>query len=256
MNWTRWTTPRRGAIGLLIGALAFSATANIMLWKRVQDEAREGALRRLDPIGLRTFARDRERPRLPGTGLVVVVYGDSRAAVWPMPSLAGVTIVNRGIGGQSTEQLVARYAVDVAPLRPTTLVVQAGVNDLTTLPLLPDQRADIIRRCKANLARLVQLARADSADVVLTTIFPRGRSRWFARNSEIDAAIADVNAFITSLHHDRVFIVDTTPMLADAAGYVRPLLAADELHLNDAGYAAISPPVIAAVQELSLGRAR
>ena len=238
---------RRLAVVVLIGALAFSATASVVLWQRVTRLERELAHGRLDPLGFRVFADARppatSEPRL-------VMYGDSRIAAWPALDLPGVAQINRGIAGQSTAQLVLRYARDVSPLRPRVVVVQAGVNDLMALEHLPEERARIVRDCKANLAGLVALARRDGATVVMTTVFPRAIAP--SSRGAIDAAIAEVNAFLAGLAAPDVRVVDLTGVLTDREGRLHPEFAVDRLHLSAAGYAAISPVVTAHVRTLSL----
>ena len=38
--------------------------------------------------------------------------------------------VTNGIGAQTSEYVVARFDVDIAPLKPDVVIVQVGINDL------------------------------------------------------------------------------------------------------------------------------
>ena len=63
----------------------------------------------------------------------VVFMGDSITAVWPMfaPHLFdNDKAINRGIGGQTTPQMLLRFKVDVLQLSPDAVVILAGTNDL------------------------------------------------------------------------------------------------------------------------------
>ncbi|GLC25531.1 SGNH/GDSL hydrolase family protein [Roseisolibacter agri] len=251
MKRSLWPAPRRVGIALLLAALAFSIMANVKLWRLVNGLERAAARQALDPIGLEVFASDRAAATRPA-GRRLVMFGDSRVVTWPVLVVPGLEYVNRGIGGQSTAQLVLRYPVDVAPLQPSVVLVQAGVNDLTKLAQFPEERASILRQCKANLARLVTLARADSSRVLLTTIFPRSSAARGGRAAPVDAAIAEVNAYIRTLAGPGVRVLDVVPLLVGPDGGVRPEFADDSVHLNAAGYEAISRSVL---QELELLKA-
>jgi len=65
----------------------------------------------------------------------VVFFGDSRAYDWPAPSgLEGLEFVNRGIGNQTTAQVLGRFEAHIAPLHPQVVVLQVGINDLKLIP--------------------------------------------------------------------------------------------------------------------------
>ncbi len=52
--------------------------------------------------------------------------------------------VNRGIGNQTTAQVLGHFHAHVAPLHPQTIILQVGINDLKTIPLFPEQAETII----------------------------------------------------------------------------------------------------------------
>ena len=60
-------------------------------------------------------------------------WGLLAAFIYPVllgPSFAVTRWVNRGLGGQTTSQVLHRYPIDVAPLKPAVVVLVVGVNDL------------------------------------------------------------------------------------------------------------------------------
>jgi lysophospholipase L1-like esterase len=67
--------------------------------------------------------------------LTVLFYSDSRAADWPPPDLPDLLFVNRGVPGQTSTEALRRWTTYGAPLRPDIVVLQVGVNDLTTASL-------------------------------------------------------------------------------------------------------------------------
>src|SRR5437870_3849107 len=111
------TPPRPHRIrGWLMALLAAALLASLVLnaWLAVQ--ARQYYLElnqtRLDPLGLNAYPGGSRGPGTPEPGVspgTVVFFGDSRAAQWPAPELAGFTFANRGIGAQTSAQALQRF---------------------------------------------------------------------------------------------------------------------------------------------------
>src|SRR5581483_10579152 len=61
----------------------------------------------------------------------VVFMGDSITDLWDIAeSFPGKPYVNRGIGGQTTPQMLVRMYPDVIVLKPAAVVILAGTNDI------------------------------------------------------------------------------------------------------------------------------
>ncbi len=223
--------------------LLLSITANVLLYERARQYYLQLNASHLDPLGLSVFADTSAAIRPP----VIVFFGDSRAAQWTVPSqVQDVTFINRGIGNQTTAQILGRFQEHVTPLHPQIIIIQAGINDLKTIPLFPDMKETIIYDCKANLKQIVELSLATGAEVIVTTIFPLGKLPMARRpfwSDDVKIAINDVNAFIETLASDRVKVFDTGKVLANSDGIVYPQYSQDFLHLNPAGYDALNEAI-------------
>ena len=71
----------------------------------------------------------------------VVFMGDSITDLWRLDEyFAGKGYVNRGIGGQTTPQMLVRMYPDVIDLKPAVMVLLAGTNDIArnTGPMTSD----------------------------------------------------------------------------------------------------------------------
>jgi lysophospholipase L1-like esterase len=194
---------------------------------------------RLDPLGLKAYPLAKELLPRPN----VVFFGDSRAEQWVKPDGLKATIANRGIGNQTTTQVLGRFHKHVAPLKPEVLVLQVGVNDLKTIPLFPKQKDQIIRTCKENIAQLVKAGTDSGARVIVTTIFPLGKvplERKPFWSDDVAAAIVEVNAYLKTLEGGSVRVFDATPVLANAQGMTEAKYSRDLLHLQPEGYAALN----------------
>ncbi len=200
---------------------------------------------RLDPFELNHPFSSVE-PLLPGQKRVIF-FGDSRAEQWPVPDDPAFQFVNRGIGGETSAQTLGRFAAQVAPLHPDVVVLQICINDLKTIPIFPDEESIIEANCLANIRDIIRQSNEIGATVILTTIFPVTvasiERRLFFWSDAVARSIRVVNGHLSELTADHVRLLDTYALLAEN-GLTRPDYAADTLHLNADGYAALNPALL------------
>lgn len=233
--------------GLGAAALVTSALLNLFLYREVERWTRLFNLTRLNPLALGEFGSGEAERAEP----VVLFFGDSRARAWPAPALPGANVANRGADGQTSVQCLLRFDAHVTALQPDVVLIQVGINDLVAIASLPDEQDSLVEETGNNIAELVDRARGLGATVIVTTIFPPGRIPLVYRpfwSDEIDEAVVEVNERIRRLAREGVVVFDTVPILAGDDGSVRPPYAADELHLNAAGYDALNEALIPLLQ--------
>jgi lysophospholipase L1-like esterase len=241
---------------VLAAGLMLSLAVNLALAALLRRVYAEAHAIRLDPTGAAVYAGAATPPADPAQPRIVL-FGDSRAQAWTDPPVPqGCEAVNRGIGNQTTAQILLRLDRDVLRLGPRVVVLQAGVNDLKTLGLFPDRAGAIVEGCRANLRAIVDRLRAAGITVVVTTIFPVGPPELARRPIWSDAtveAIDEVNRSLRDLAGVGVIVVDCDPVLRQGH-YIDPRLSADTLHLNPAGYraldAALRPALARALSDL------
>ncbi len=162
----------------------------------------------------------------------IVFVGDSITEGWKMLdqdfAVLGVKVVDRGIGGDTTPNLVYRLEDDVLSLHPRALVILIGTNDLgehTT----PEQVA-------SNLRELLARIRAEYPTIPIAwcLVMPRGENGYADRIRELNARIAQL------VEADpQITVCDTFTPLALPDGKSNPDdFMPDRLHLISAGYAA------------------
>ena len=239
-------------MAILGAVLLTSLGVNAVLVHTARRYVDEASAVRLDPAGLKVYATERPKPR--GNGPLLVLFGDSRAAMWPAPSTpTGYRVVNRGIGYQTTAQILLRLDEDLAPLRPSVVVVEAGVNDLKAIAEFPNRRDEIVADCKVNLARIVDECRRIGAAVVLVNVFGIGDVAFWRRpfwSPEVGVAVRDVNAFLPSLVREGVVLFDANAVLTDPRGEIPRAYQVDYLHVSPTAYAALNQsllPVLSAM---------
>lgn len=173
----------------------------------------------------------------------VVFVGDSLTAGWKDQAAAfpGITLANRGIGGDTSRGLLFRFQEDVLDLDPKAIVMCIGSNDLSA-------HADTSGVVE-NIAKMVTAARAKHSDLpfVLCTIAPRDNPKAPTK----PGALPDLNrklAALATAQHLTLFDLNAT--LADATGMPKAeVVGPDRLHLTAEGYrqwATALQPVLAA----------
>jgi lysophospholipase L1-like esterase len=235
---------------LLLIALMISIMLNSYLFVRGRQYYLQLNETRLDPLGLNYYTTNTDQQIFTKS---VVFLGDSRAAYWPSPSgLPQFDFINRGIGAQTSAQVLQRFDYHVKPLKPQIVIVQICINDLKTIPLFPEQKRDIIANCEANIQQIVKKSRDIDAVVILTTIFPIGRlplERKLFWSPDVALAINEVNSYIHTLKAQNVIIFDAYSILVDN-GLTQDNYAQDFLHLNTTGYDALNDELIHILENL------
>jgi len=241
---------------VLVVALAASLTANFYTSFRDRQTLTLYQQLILDPMGM-DYYLPRDKPEVPEGKGMAVFLGDSRAEAWPAPESDRFVFANRGISGQSSAQVLGRFANDIHPLRPEIIIIQVGVNDLAAIPFFLNRQEKIIADCKKNVQELTDLAVELDATVILTTIFPVGKSRfpWEADDSVgLASAVEEVNQYIHSLAREQIIVMDTGEILADSKGFLKPEFSQDTVHLNERGYQALNVALSSILESIAEGK--
>ncbi len=181
----------------------------------------------------------------------IVFFGDSITDIWPIEEyFPGKPYINRGIGGQTTPQMLVRFRQDVIDLQPKAVVILAGTNDIAgnTGPM---RLEDI----EANFASFAELARAHDIKVIYASILPvhnyTPRSQdFFAQRSP--AKILELNRWLKNYCGSQAtscVYLDYFSALVDEKGLLKKELAEDGLHPNAAGYKIMAPLAEAAIEK-------
>lgn len=229
-------------ISILLILLVISLISNAILYSELNKYYRGLYSTILDPIGLSYFQGDNNS--LQNETKTAIFLGDSRAAQWVSPEIEGFTFINRGIGNQTSAQVLLRYEEHVQTMQPDIVILQVCINDLKTIPLFPERKNKIITNCKVNLQGLVDKSLAINSKVILTTVFPTSGQVPLARqlvwSEDVYHAINEVNSFIRDFQNENVIIFDAAGVLANPSGNIKPEYVHDLLHLNTTGYEALN----------------
>jgi lysophospholipase L1-like esterase len=179
----------------------------------------------------------------------VIFFGDSITDIWKLEDyFPGKPYVNRGIGGQTTPQMLVRYRQDVIDLQPKVVVILAGTNDIAgnTGPM---RNEDI----EANFASFAELARVHGIHVVYSSILPvhnytERAKDFFAQRPQ--ARILALNDWLKDYcTKNNIVYVDYFSALVDDKGMLKKDLADDGLHPNAGGFKVMAPLAETAIQK-------
>jgi lysophospholipase L1-like esterase len=179
----------------------------------------------------------------------VVFFGDSITDIWKLDeSFPGKHYINRGIGGQTTPQMLVRFREDVIDLHPTVVVVLAGTNDIAG-----NTGDETLEQIEGDYATFAELAQANGIRLIFSSVMPinnyNQRALWFFLQRSREK-ILSLNEWIRKYcaDHDLLY-VDYFSAMVDARGMLKAELTSDGLHPNAAGFAVMAPLAQAAIDK-------
>ena len=179
----------------------------------------------------------------------VVFFGDSITDIWHLDeSFPGKPYVNRGIGGQTTSQMLVRFRQDVINLQAKVVVILAGTNDIAgnSGPISNEN-------IEANLTSIAELARANGVKVVFSSVLPvhnyTPQAQDFFAQRPMERILA-LNKWLKDYceKNDLVYL-DYFGAVVDDKGMLKRDLADDGLHPNKAGFAIMAPLAEKAIEK-------
>jgi lysophospholipase L1-like esterase len=195
----------------------------------------------------------RENAALPAaTPARVVFLGDSITEGWKLtdPGFFSGERLDRGISGQTTEQMLVRFRADVIELHPAVVHIMAGTNDIAG-----NTGATSLALIQGNIASMTELARAHGERVILASIPPASRFIWQPLLRPAAAVIAMNEWLRAYAAREQLIYVDYYAVLNDGQGGMKAEYSSDGTHPNAAGYAAMRPLAEAALRRtLAAGR--
>jgi hypothetical protein len=175
----------------------------------------------------------------------VVFMGNSITEFWKNVHpefFVGKPYVNRGIGGQTTSQMLLRFRADVVNLHPKVVVFLGGTNDIAgntgnvSLDMIED-----------NIFSMIELAKTNGIAVVLCSVLPVYDYPW-SPGREPAEKIIELNKALRfyAETHDITFVDFHSPMKNERNG-LRIELGEDGVHPNVTGYLIMEPLVETAI---------
>ena len=184
----------------------------------------------------------------------VVLLGASITFHWTRSRLpaAAAEIVNRGIPGQNSSQMLLRFQDDVIALRPAAVIIMEMTNDLRVFlraPADPLVRSVLLHRLQQNIRAMADIAEANKVKVALASVPPIGPDHQ--RLQRDPETLRQANQWIRAFAASRGYpVLDLFQPIAAADGTLPATLGPDGLHPNADGYARLAAAMSATLDSL------
>jgi lysophospholipase L1-like esterase len=164
----------------------------------------------------------------------LVFMGNSITEGWKLfdPNFFNSTdYVNRGIGGQTTPQMLIRFKQDVLDLKPKGVVILAGTNDIAgnTGPMS-------IQEIYNQIESMAGLAALNKIEVFLCSVLPVYDYPWKPGLKPAPKIVA-LNEMLKTLAGEKNYLyIDYFSQMSDDKNGLKASLGADGVHPNEKGY--------------------
>ena len=170
----------------------------------------------------------------------VLFIGDSITELWELYAYFDTDkfLVNRGIGGDTSEYLLKRLEADCLQLNPKTVVLMIGTNNIFRAE--PDywwrqdgiDRETVLEEYKQDILQIIEKIESKSIELVLCSVPPSEIAPPFDRELRFEMT-AKMNEFLKSL--GKTF-VDYTDVLSNDGKTLIYDYSPDGIHPNAYGY--------------------
>ena len=180
----------------------------------------------------------------------VVFMGNSIIQGWKMADpefFSNPRMINRGIGGQTTPQMLLRFDQDVINAGPRFVLILAGTNDIA------GNTGEItLYEIRDNIAKMAQMAIESNIQVILCSVLPAFDYPW-RPGRHPDKKIPQLNELIRDLAQEKnIYYLDFFTAMSDQRNGLPRKLASDGVHPTPEGYAIMKRLTIDAFKEVKL----
>ncbi|WP_396209341.1 GDSL-type esterase/lipase family protein [Flavobacterium sp.] len=164
----------------------------------------------------------------------IVLFGDSITQFWSNYDpdfFESNNLINKGISGQTTSQMLDRFDNDVIKLQPKTVVILAGINDIAE-----NNGPIAIDAVLHNVHIMVEKALQYKIEVLLCSLLPANRFYW---NPKIQPAskVLELNSLLKNYANTNALIfVDFFTAMVDTSNGLLHNYGTDGVHPNLEGY--------------------
>lgn len=182
----------------------------------------------------------------------LVLIGASYARGWPSDKpIAGYRMINKGVNGQQSFEMLARFESDVLALKPEGVIIWGFINDVFRSD--QPQIEQTLRRTRESIVAMVELAKKSGIVPILATeVTIRGKDEWkevigdlvgsllgkTSYQDYVNRHVREANQWLRELAvREQVQLLDFETVLADQQGVRRKELSKpDGSHISSRGY--------------------
>lgn len=178
----------------------------------------------------------------------VVFMGDSITENWltyQPDFFKNKFYINRGIGGQTTPQMLIRFKSDVVDLKPKTVIILAGINDIAE-----NTGPSTIKGIRNNIKGMLNIARENNIQVILCSVLPANTFPWRLDIDPTHKVTALNKQLLELTKQQQIIFADYYTPMANAAMGLKNELTYDGVHPNKMGYEVMVPIIESYLNQL------
>ena len=189
---------------------------------------------------LERYEGDNQKLPAPAVGeRRVVFFGNSITENWINADSAffkSKNFINRGIGGQTTPQMLVRFREDVINLKPEIVIILAGINDIAG-----NTGPSKIENVAGNIFSMAELARVNHITVILSSVLPASAIPWHPGIDPVPSIIK-LNLLLKGYaEKNQLIYIDYYSATVNTDNGFQKELTIDGVHPNLAGYKVMEP---------------
>lgn len=189
-----------------------------------------------DLINLKCYSEENKQvSRATANDRRIVFIGNSITEGWARMRPQFFTdnnFIGRGIGGQTSPQLLSRFRSDVVELNPYAVIINVGTNDIAENTGTYDQNFTL-----GNIKSMAEIAKANNIQVILSSVLPAAKFGWIPTITDSVEKIEALNREIKKYAATNNFIyIDYHTQLKDDEGGLKSHFGDDGVHPNSECY--------------------
>ena len=178
----------------------------------------------------------------------IVLIGDSITESWKGYSPEFFTenpyLINKGVGGETTPQILNRFNSDVVSLEPEFVIILAGINDIA-------QNTGYISVSEtfANIVSMVEIANSHNISPILCSVLPASKIVWKPEIKSADLVIELNEKLKKHCIENNMVYVDYFSSMVGEKKELRSDLTYDGVHPDKKGYLIMEKILLETIQK-------
>ncbi|MDG2492228.1 MAG: GDSL-type esterase/lipase family protein [Flavobacteriaceae bacterium] len=222
---------------LFVFSLVGSAHAQQPNNDKIQAQVNE-ILKTIDWGGLDRYSQINNRLKVLENKPNAVFMGNSITEGWSMTLpdfFSENNFINRGIGGQTTPQMLIRFRQDVINLKPKSVVILAGINDIAN-----NTKFYSIEVIAENIFSMVELAKANGITPIICSVLPADKFGWNPNILPADSVVKLNLLLKTYAVQNEVLYLNYYDKMNNEKGGLKDEFTNDGVHVTKKGYELMS----------------
>ena len=178
----------------------------------------------------------------------IVLIGDSITESWkgysPEFFAENPYLINKGVGGETTPQILDRFNSDVVSLEPEFVIILAGINDIA-------QNTGYISVSEtfANIVSMAEIANSHNISPILCSVLPASKIVWKPEIKSADLVIELNEKLKKHCIENNMVYVDYFSSMVGEKKELRSDLTYDGVHPDKKGYLIMEKILLETIQK-------